>query len=230
MSVSIAALQQAIGTPADGLWGPASKAALLEHFSNRHANALLPSDFQAAAVRLGVSARQVRAVRQVEAARSGFDAAGRPKILFERHKFHRATGGRFSPATFSRSASGGYTLDADHNGIGDSWDKLSAAIATGEVDAAFMACSWGAFQVMGDWWDELGYISPYALAWSCVQSEGDQLELMLRYIEHFALQDEFQRIASSPASCAPFAAAYNGPRYALQGYHIKLAAAMEHMA
>jgi hypothetical protein len=41
-------------------------------------------------------------VRAVESAGRGFDADGRPKRLFERHKFHRFTGGRSRPA---RSAS-----------------------------------------------------------------------------------------------------------------------------
>lgn len=226
---SIVQLQEAIGTAIDGMWGPKSKAALLAHFTNREANALTPADFTAAASRLGCSSRQIRAVCRVEAAASGFDGEGLPKILFERHKFHRATSGEFSPATFSMPAAGGYTRDADHNGIGDSWDKLSAAIATGYVDAAFQACSWGAFQVMGEWWDELGYPSPYALAWTCVQSEGDQLELFLRYIEHFELADEVRAITSNPATCIGFAAAYNGPAFRKYAYHVKIAQMMENM-
>lgn len=219
-------LQRLIGTDADGIWGRKSNAALLEHFSNRQANAITRAELVAMAERLGCSLLQLEAVRAVEAGGGGFDKAGRPKILYERHKFHRFTRGRHSPSWFSQSASGGYTIDADRNGVLDSWDKLSAAIATGEVDAAFEACSWGAFQIMGEWWDELGYPSPYALAWTCAQSEGDHLELFVRYIEHFGLQDELRAITSNPETCRAFAAAYNGPAYAKGRYHEKIAARM----
>lgn len=224
--MNIAQLQQRLGTGADGIWGTRSKLALLDGFSNLQANAISPADMQATAQRLGCSVLQLSAVRAVEAAGKGFDPAGRPKILFERHKFHRFTAGRFSPTWFSQSVAGGYSTDANNNGINDSWDKLSDAIATGEVDAAFMACSWGAFQIMGEWWDELGYPSPFAMAWTCAQSEGDHLEMLVRYIEHFQLQDELRALSSNPASCRAFAAAYNGPAYRKNRYDEKLAARM----
>lgn len=224
--MTITDLQRVIGTPPDGIWGPKSKAALLAHFTNREANALMEADFAAAAARLGCSVRQIKAVRQVEAARSGFDAAGLPKILYERHRFHKLTGGRWSPSQFSMAQAGGYSVDQDSNGIGDSWDRLSAAIATGAVDAAFQSCSWGAFQVMGEWWDELGYPSPYALAWTCAQSEGDQLDLFMRYVEFNGLAEALRRIDADPANCVSFASLYNGPAFRRFGYDRKLAEAM----
>jgi len=219
-------LQRRIGAVEDGRFGPASRKALLAHFTNLQANAITARDIAAAAARLGVSVAQVRAVRTVEAAGAGYDKAGMPKILYERHRFHRFTAGRFSPAPFSQSKSGGYTDDANRDGIKDSWDRLCEAIATGEVDNAFQACSWGLFQVMGEWWDELGYPSPYAMAWTCAQSEGDQLEVFIRYVEHFRLQDELRDLTSNPATCRPFAAAYNGPAYREGNYDVKLAQAM----
>jgi len=219
-------LQRRIGAAADGVFGRQSKAALLAHFTNTQANALTDRDIADAAARLGASIAQVRAVRIVEAAGIGFDGAGMPKILYERHKFHRQTGGRFSPSRFSQSSGGGYTDDANKDGIKDSWDRLCEAIATGQVDAAFQSCSWGLFQVMGEWWDELGYPSPYALAWTTVQSEGDQLELFIRYVEHFHLQDELRAISTDPVTCRPFAAAYNGPGYRAGGYDVKIAKAL----
>lgn len=219
MSMSIADLQSLIGVNPDGVWGAKSQAVFAEHFSNRQANGLNEADFAAAASRLGCTVAQIKAVRQVEAAASGFDALGRPKILFERHKFHRFTGGRFSVCYFSNPKGGGYGTD--------SWEKLNGAIATGSVDAAFMSCSWGAFQVMGQYWSDLGYPSPYALAWTCVQSEGDHLELMVRYVEHFGLADELRALSADPATCRAFAAAYNGPGYRENAYDTKLAKAME---
>ena len=224
--MDIEQLQRRIGTADDGVFGRKSKAALLSHFTNKQANALTERDLADAAARLGATLKQVRAVRIVEAAGRGYDKAGMPKILYERHLFHRMTGGRFSPAPFSQSKSGGYTNDANGDGIVDSWDRLCEAIATGEVDAAFQSCSWGLFQVLGQWWDELEYPSPFALAWTCAQSEGDQLELFIRYIEHFRLQDELRLLSPNPVTCRPFAAAFNGPAYRRGAYDEKLASAM----
>jgi hypothetical protein len=131
-----------------------------------------------------------------------------------------------SPSAFSQSAAGGYSLDADGNGINDNWDKLSAAIATGEVDAAFMATSWGAFQIMGEWWDALGYASPFAMALACVASEAAHLDMLARYIEHFRLKPALAALTSNPATCRAFAAAYNGPGYRANRYDEKLAERM----
>lgn len=216
--MNIAQLQREIGVEPDGRFGPVSRAAFVSHFTNKSAPGLEESDFVTAANRLGCSVAQVKAVRVVEAAGKGFDRDGRPKILFERHRFHKLTGGAFSISAFSNAQPGGYDVS--------SWAKLLDAIATGSVDEAFQSASWGAFQVMGEWWDELGYPSPYALAWTCVQSEADQMELLIRYVEHFHLQDEIRALSSNPVSCRAFAAAYNGPGYRRNRYDEKLAAEM----
>jgi len=216
--MNIAQLQRLIGVKDDGRFGPVSRNALLAHFTNRNAPALDEADIIAVAARLGCSPAQVKAVRKVEAAGSGFDATGKPKILFERHRFHKLTSGAFSISPFSNPKAGGYELS--------SWAKLLDAIATGEVDAAFQAASWGAFQVMGEWYDEFGFDSPYALAKQCVGSEAGQMELLVRYVEHFRLQDEIRALTSNPVTCRAFAAAYNGPGYRRNKYDEKLAKEM----
>jgi hypothetical protein len=86
--------------------GAKSRRRALARFANPAAPAITPADLAADASRLGCSCRQLDAVRAVESAGRGFDADGRPKRLFERHKFHRFTGGRFSPSAFSQSSAG----------------------------------------------------------------------------------------------------------------------------
>lgn len=213
----IAELQKAIGAKPDGDWGKLSRTALKAAFANAAAPAISAGQWLRFADRLHVSVRQLRAVATVESGGAGFDPDGRPKILFERHKFHKYTGGRFSVSTFSNPKGGGY--DAS------SWDKLQAAIASGEVDAAFMACSWGKFQVLGEYWDDFGYSSPFALALSTVSDEAAHYELLCHYVEHFALQDEMAAISDNAETCRAFAKAYNGPRYADFDYHTKIAKA-----
>lgn len=216
--MNIRQLQQAIGTTDDGIWGQKSRAALIAHFTNRQAPALTEADLQGAAQALGTGVAQIRAVRVVEAAGTGFDRNGLPKILFERHLFHRLTGGRFSPAVFSQPSPGGYDVD--------SWTKLGASIATGEVDAAFMSASWGLFQVLGKWWSELGYASPFEMALSATTGEAAQLAMFERFVLRFGLADELRALSGDPAACRAFAAAYNGPGYRTNRYDEKLAAEM----
>jgi hypothetical protein len=103
--MTIIELQGLIGARPDGVWGEKSKAALLARFANPAAPPS-PRRIGRCRQRLGCSCRQLDAVRAVESAGRGFDADGRPKRLFERHKFHRFTGGRFSPSAFSQSSAG----------------------------------------------------------------------------------------------------------------------------
>jgi hypothetical protein len=213
----LTALQYAIGTVADGVWGPASRKALIAAFTNKAAAGITVAETNALAARLGCSPAQIRAVASVESNGAGFDAQGRPKILFERHIFHRLTDGLYSPSAFSLVTPGGY--DAD------SWEKLEAACGK-DPDAAFSSTSWGKFQVLGSNWEKLGYTSPYELAHSTVIGEAAQYELFARYLETFGLKSALRHLSRDPAGCADFARLYNGPNFRANAYDSKLARAM----
>ncbi|RYD66468.1 MAG: DUF3380 domain-containing protein [Sphingomonadales bacterium] len=217
--MNIIELQRAIGTKPDGIWGKNSRDALLNTFTNPAAPPLSAAQVKTFATRLGVSVKQLQAVASVESSGGGYDSKGRPKILFERHKFHKFTGGRFSVTPFSNATPGGYNEN--------SWDKLVGAIVTGSVDAAFMSCSWGKFQVLGEYWDDFGFASPFALAHSLVANEAAHYEMLCMYVEHFRLQDEMAAISANADSCRAFAKAYNGANYMAipPGYHVKIAKA-----
>lgn len=215
--MNISGMQSRIGTTPDGKWGPKSSAALLAHFTNLAAPAITPEEIAAYAARLGCKIKQLNAVAKVESAGGGFDKTGKPKILFERHWFHRLTGGKWSVAPFSNPSPGGYGES--------SWRKLEAACAH-DPDAAFSSASWGKFQVMGGHWAKLGYPSAYAMAWTTVQSEADHYEMLVRYIEAFGLREELQALSTNPDDCRAFAKGYNGPAYERNDYHSKLAEAM----
>lgn len=202
---------------ADGAFGPQSRKALECVFTNTCADATTEADMATFAARLGCSVKQLKAVSLVESGGAGFDDKGRPKILFERHLFHRFTNGKFSPASYSQAAGGGYKES--------SWDKLGLA-AGKSVFAAFEAVSWGKFQVLGMWWDELGYSSPVEMAYSAVVSEDAHYEMLIRYIEHNKMQAAVRAISTNAADCRAFAKGYNGPAYQKFKYDEKLARAM----
>ncbi len=215
--INVTQLQAAIGTKTDGIWGPASRAALLARFVNRGAPAITPGQMQGFADRLGVSPRQLAAVASVESSGGGFDAEGRPKILFERHVFHRLTKGRFSNADFSNPQHGGYNEN--------SWDKLALACGR-DTAAAFASASWGKFQIMGFHADLLGFSSSFALALSATVSEAAHYDLLCRFIERNNLAGHMRLISRDPFDCRAFARAYNGAGYARNRYDEKLARAM----
>lgn len=215
--MDVRTLQRTLGVTADGAFGPISREALRSRFTNMHAPAVTAGEITAFAARLGCSVKQINAVAKVESSGGGYDRNGRPKILFERHLFHRQTGGKWSKTSFSDPAAGSYGLD--------SWDKLGQACAK-DPDAAFASCSWGKFQVLGQWWDKFGFASPYDLAFSTVASEAAHYELLARYIEVFKLTGALRALSTDPDACRAFAAGYNGPGYAKYSYHTKLAAAM----
>lgn len=219
--MNVRELQALIGTTVDGNFGPKSREALIDHFTNTNAPAVNHNDLVAFASNIGCSVEQLKAVAAVESAGSGFDNQGRPKILFERHLFHRMTNGKWSPAIYSQPKGGGYRES--------SWDKLGFACAK-DVDAAFAACSWGKFQVLGMHWSALGFHSPYALARSCIEDEGAHYDLLARYILHFGLERAVARISTDEDDNRAFAHGFNGPAYARFSYHTKLAEAMERLA
>lgn len=215
--MTIEDLQRAVGAAADGAWGPKSRAALVAKFTNTAAPKATAADIARVARDLGCTPAQVNAVAKVESSGGGFDKFGRPKILFERHLFHRLTSGAFSPAPFSNPAYGGYNED--------SWVKLSYA-AGKSPEAAFASASWGRFQVLGSHWRKLGYASSFDLAISTVASEAAHFDLLARYVQTFGLVKAIRALSTNPADCEAFAEGYNGPAYKRFSYHIKLARAM----
>src|SRR5436189_171602 len=74
---------------------------------------------------LGVSPAEVWTVLSVETHGFGYLNDRRPAILFERHIFHKQTGGRFDVAspTISSATAGGYLGGAKE------YDRLAQAVA-----------------------------------------------------------------------------------------------------
>jgi N-acetylmuramidase len=201
----------------DGQAGPATRAAIIAAFTNKEAPAVTAVDIEGFAAELGCSVKQINAVATVESAGGGFDKQGRPKILFERHKFWRATDGKFGHTIYSAPTAGGYGVD--------SWEKLTRA-AGKDPDAAFASASWGKFQVMGFHWRALGYASPLEMAYQMSRSEKDHYEALVGFIEANGLERAVRALSTNAADCVAFARGYNGSGYARNRYDQKLAAAM----
>lgn len=183
---------------------------------------LSPQDFAAAASRLGCTVAQIRAVDELESNGSGFLPDGRPRILFEAHKFDEFTGGRFR-ASHPGLSSQRWNKKLYVGGARE-WNRLNQAIALDAV-AALKSASAGRYQIMGFNFALADFESVEAFWVAMKRSERDHLDAFCAFIESKRLQDELRQISNVHAACIPFARGYNGEGFDRNSYHIKLARA-----
>jgi hypothetical protein len=205
----------------DGQVGPATESAALKIFANPDASAITDTDIKVLASSINVSTRQVRAVANVESSGGGFDKYGKPKILFERHYFHRFTKGRYAKYVpdLSNRKWGGYGKSSAQ------WSRLMRACRY-DPDAAFRSISCGKFQVMGDYFDEFGHKTPWDFMYSMTNNEFGHYQSLIDYVDMAHLSDEMQALSVNARDNRAFARGYNGAAYAKNMYHHKLAKEM----
>jgi len=157
----------------------------------------------------------VRAVVTVEAAGKGFLADGRPKILFERHVFHRLTSGRYDQVApeISGPTAGGY------EGGAAEYERLALAMDLSPV-TAMQSCSWGLGQIMGFNFVLAGYETIEAYVADMCEGEDEQIHAFARFIRSAGLVGALRR-----KDFKEFARRYNGPAYLRNKYETKLLAA-----
>jgi hypothetical protein len=202
---------------------------MLNRLTNLKAPALTEADYRRAADELGhgVTPKHMKASKKVEAPRGAFDDKGRPSILYERHVFSRNTTpkGKFNLHHPELSAVSGYG-PGGYGSFCAQYGKLERAYAL-DPEAAFEACSWGAFQVLGENATALGYESARAMAMKLAESEAAHLDSYVRFIKANGLADDLGRCrAGDPDSCIPFVTGYNGAGFRRFGYHLKFAEAL----
>ncbi|RVD64096.1 N-acetylmuramidase domain-containing protein [Mesorhizobium sp. M7A.F.Ca.ET.027.03.2.1] len=190
----------------------------------------MDTSFKGAAVRLqdidiprigaeiAVGEDELHAFMDVEAAGSGFDATGRPKMLFEPHVFYRLLG-----KGMKRDAAVKAGLAYPKWGMKpypkDSYPRLVKAMAIDET-IALMAASWGLTQILGENHRDAGYTSPQALVTAFLASEANHLEATVRLLVAWKIDDDL-RAHRWPV----IARTWNGPGYKKNAYDTKMAAA-----
>ncbi|MCP3731997.1 N-acetylmuramidase family protein [Sphingomonas sp. MG17] len=194
--------------PDDGKAGPRTRAAVIAALTNRSAPALTKDDIAAAASDLRVPVGHIKGVRKVEAPRGPFDDQGRPSILYEPHVFARQSGHEFNVShpklSYRQWKAGAY------GPLSAQYPKLLDACALAP-DAAFKACSWGAFQVLGENAGLLGYRDALDMAIALTKSEAAHLDSFVRFVRSKRAEDELRACRpGDPSSCEPFVAIYNG--------------------
>lgn len=165
---------------------------------------------------LNVGASELWAVLTVETRGWGFLPDRRPAILFERHVFHRLTGGKHDIANqnISSPEPGDYGAAGSHQ-----YTRLAQAIAL-DKEAALKSASWGLGQIMGFNFMSAGYSSVEAMVAAMSESEGNQLVAMVgpmvqnRWVQALRAHD-----------WTTFAKGYNGPDAAKNNYGGRLSGA-----
>jgi hypothetical protein len=171
---------------------------------------LTESDFTSAAQTLNCEVAAIKAVNQVESRGAGFLHSGRPKILFERHKFSSRTNGAYDASypEISNPAAGGYGAGGEHQ-----YDRLIEAMACDRT-AALKSASWGRFQVMGFNYQLAGFASVDDMVNKMYESEGQHLKAFINYVKNTA----GLAAALREHRWVDFARGYNGPDYRKNDY------------
>lgn len=132
---------------------------------------------------LGCEVAALKAISQTETGGVSFFENGLPKILFERHKFYeftKPTTGAHPYAQYSDICSpnvGGYGASGIHQ-----YERLVKAAALNR-QAALMACSWGAFQVLAEYYSQCGYTSAEEMANDCMKTADAHAKLFLAFLK-----------------------------------------------
>ncbi|OWQ45347.1 hypothetical protein CDL60_18975 [Roseateles noduli] len=174
--------------------------------------------FDTALNRIGGDKEALWSILQVETRGFGFFADRRPKILYERHIFHRRTGGQFDAVApdLSNKQPGGYASGANE------YTRLKRAMLL-DRNAALESVSWGLGQVMGFNAVKIGYAGAQAMIAAFAVDEAAQLMGCVRFIEATpALKAAY--LARRWEKVALF---YNGENYAINAYDTKLATAYQ---
>lgn len=170
--------------------------------------------------RIGCDPATLWAILTVETHGFGYLNDRRPKILFERHIFHKLTNGRYDAyPDLSAPTPGGYIGGAAE------YARLQRALAL-DHDAALSSASWGLGQIMGYHASRLKYADIDAMVDAFVDSEDAQLDGMCRFIE----TTPQLRDAMRHEDWETIARYYNGSDYARMGYHEKLRCAHDEFA
>lgn len=200
--VTIREMQTRLGVKADGLYGPMTQAAVLAALTDPVDRPIAASDVKALAARWDVEPAVIWTVRDVEASGAAF-SEGRPTILFEPHRFSRATAGRFdasSPAISYRS------WGAKPYPRAQMARYLQLLYAIGlDVDAGFASASYGAFQIMGENYRTCGETDSMAFALAEARGEDVQLRHFGLFCEGKGLEKALRR-----KDWSTFARGYNG--------------------
>lgn len=184
---------------------------------------LTEEQWQAAAQELNIPLVKLKAIAKVESPKGPFNPDGSPTTLFEGHKFHQFTDGRFSKShptlSYPKWVSTHY---------GKNWQlekqRLEAAVKL-DRDAALKSTSWGRFQIMGFNYKVCGCETLQEFINKMFESELSQLRLLINFLKNTNLDDALRN-----NDMDKFFSGYNGSGYKTHQYDVKYALALKDLS
>lgn len=149
-----------------------------------------PEVYASMAKEFGCEVAAIRAVAETESSGKGYFNNGLPKILFERHRFYALTDpNRNAKKDAAKIAHpfrafpdicnpvpGGYSVEEAE------YARLIKAAKLNR-DAAIMACSWGSFQVLGEYYEQCDFKSLTDLVDACMRSPDGHIALFRGFLK-----------------------------------------------
>jgi len=213
----------------DGIVGPKTWARLLDmqdRLTQFNDKFLSEDDLKNFADEHDLELAAVKAVNEVESSGKGFLLDGRPRILFEGHVFWRQLKAMdINPELYvsehSKDVLYRKWTKSHYRGGKLEYDRLEKAAGLSDLPAfhqsAYQSASYGAFQIMGHHFADLGYASIDHFVAHLYTHERTHLEAFGRFCSHNGL---IKHIRSNNWDL--FARGYNGPGYKKNNYHLKL--------
>ena len=184
--------------------------------------------------RYGLELAAVKAVNQIESSGKGFLAFGKPRILFEGHVFWSELKKRnIQPNNFLNSLSQDvlyekWTKKYYRGGEGE-YERMEKAAnisaLPGTKEAAYCSASWGAFQIMGYNYKNLGYNSIDSWVSAMNEHEREHLAAFGKFISMKSISGKKLIDWLREKNWDKFAEGYNGSGYKKNKYDEKLKAA-----
>lgn len=186
-----------------------------------HRGPLTDDDYAEIATQLGVEKAAIKAIVDVEAGatHAGFHNESQPLVNFDRRLFTRTAQRR--KIDLSKHAGSEALGELNVRKYGSQQAAQHARLAAAmQIDSltAIESTFWGMFQLGGFNWELCGAASPQDFVERSSRSEFDQLQLFANFITNTGLTKYLK-----DKNWAAFAKYYNGPSYASQGYHTKMA-------
>lgn len=206
--------------------------------SNSRAKLDYPSEeaFINAAKLIGCRVAMIKAFAQVESGPHGaFLDTGEPVILFERHKFHKFTNGRYGgeyvrDLSVPLEVSGiSFPKPGGYGPVSIQHKKLQHA-SKFDRDAALKSCSWGLFQLMGFNYQLCGFDTLQQFINAMYESVDRHLDGFVSFIitNPKKVRGKNLRQALIDEDCKTAAEIYNGSGYAKNNYDVKLRKSLNH--
>ncbi|GAB1452090.1 N-acetylmuramidase family protein [Draconibacterium sp.] len=201
---------------------------------NANSKLLSEKDLIDFADRYNLELAAVKAVNQIESSGKGFLAFGKPRILFEGHVFWNELKKRnLQPNSFLNSLTQDvlyekWTKKYYRGGEGE-YERMerAAGISASPLakEAAYCSASWGAFQIMGYNFKNLGYNSIDNWVSAMNEHEREHLAAFGKFIAMKSISGKKLVDWLKEKNWAKFAEGYNGSGYKKNKYDEKLKAA-----